>query len=183
MKFREGAGIDEYIALWQKKYYEFNEDMYEQYIAATGAKISKEEKEKLCRMEIKLVPMDEFYFNTQFENYSNGSIGTTITQLAIALVIVIVAFINFVNFFIALVPVRMRTVNICKVFGASSNTLRWNFVFEAVGLVLITLSISSLFKFFYFFRHFKSVLSFCLYAKTLSCNLIHKYACSNACIE
>lgn len=142
VKFREGAGIDEYIALWQKRYYEFNESMYEQYIAATGAKISKEGKEKLCKLEIKLVPMDEFYFNTQFENYLNGSIGTTITQLAIALVIVIVAFINFVNFFMALVPVRMRTVNICKVFGASSKTLRWNFIFEAVGLVLIALVIA-----------------------------------------
>ena len=142
VKFREGAGTDEYIALWQKRYYEFNESMYEQYIAATGAKISKEEKEKLCKLEIKLVPMDEFYFNTQFENYLNGSIGTTITQLAIALVIVIVAFINFVNFFMALVPVRMRTVNICKVFGASSKTLRWNFIFEAVGLVLIALVIA-----------------------------------------
>ena len=142
VKFREGAGTDEYIALWQKRYYEFNESMYEQYIAATGAKISKEEKEKLCKLEIKLVPMDEFYFNTQFENYLNGSIGTTITQLAIALVIVIVAFINFVNFFMALVPVRMRTVNICKVFGASSKTLRWNFIFEAVGLVLIAIVIA-----------------------------------------
>ena len=142
VKFREGAGTDEYIALWQKRYYEFNEGMYEQYVAATGAKISKEEKEKLCKLEIKLVPMDEFYFNTQFENYLNGSVGTTITQLAIALVIVIVAFINFVNFFIALVPVRMRTVNICKVFGASSKTLRWNFIFEAVGLVLIALVIA-----------------------------------------
>ncbi|MBR5861048.1 MAG: ABC transporter permease [Bacteroidaceae bacterium] len=142
VKFREGAGTDEYIALWQKRYYEFNESMYEQYIAATGTKISKEEKEKLCKLEIKLVPMDEFYFNTQFENYLNGSIGTTITQLAIALVIVIVAFINFVNFFMALVPVRMRTVNICKVFGASSKTLRWNFIFEAVGLVLIALVIA-----------------------------------------
>ena len=142
VKFREGAGTDEYIALWQKRYYEFNESMYEQYVAATGAKISKEEKEKLCKLDIKLVPMDEFYFNTQFENYLNGSVGTTITQLAIALVIVIVAFINFVNFFIALVPVRMRTVNICKVFGASSKTLRWNFIFEAVGLVLIALVIA-----------------------------------------
>ena len=142
VKFREGAGTDEYIALWQKRYYEFNEGMYEQYVAATGAKISKEEKEKLCKLDIKLVPMDEFYFNTQFENYLNGSVGTTITQLAIALVIVIVAFINFVNFFIALVPVRMRTVNICKVFGASSKTLRWNFIFEAVGLVLIALVIA-----------------------------------------
>ena len=83
--------------------------------------------------------MNEFYFNTQYEEYSNGSFGTTMTQLAIALVILIVAFINFVNFFMALVPVRMRTVNICKIFGAGNRTLRWNFVFEAVGLVFIAL--------------------------------------------
>lgn len=142
LKFREGAGTDEYIALWQQKYWDLNEEYAEQYEAATGEKISDENKEKWFKLDIKLVPMDEFYFGTQFENYLNGSVGTTMTQLAIALVIVIVAFINFVNFFMALVPVRMRAVNICKVFGASSKTLRWNFVFEAVGLVFIALVIA-----------------------------------------
>ena len=39
----------------------------------------------------------------------------------------------------ALVPVRMKAVNICKVFGAGQGTLRWNFVFEAIGLVFIAL--------------------------------------------
>ena len=139
LKFDEGANPDDYISLWQKKYRIFNEDMYAQYVAATGNKISDEEKEELFNRPVKLVPMDEFYFNTQYEEYSNGSFGTTMTQLAIALVILIVAFINFVNFFMALVPVRMRTVNICKIFGAGNRTLRWNFVFEAVGLVFIAL--------------------------------------------
>lgn len=139
VKFREGAGTDEYIALWQKKYWDINEEYAEQYEAATGEKISDEQKEEWFKMDIKLVPMDEFYFATQFRNYPNSTVGSTMTQLAIALVIVIVAFINFVNFFMALVPVRMRAVNICKVFGASGNTLRWNFVFEAVGLVSIAL--------------------------------------------
>lgn len=142
LKFREGAGTDEYIALWQQKYWDLNEEYAEQYEAATGEKISDENKEKWFKLDIKLVPMDEFYFGTQFENYLNGSVGTTMTQLAIALVIVIVAFINFVNFFMALVPVRMRAVNICKVFGASNKTLRWNFVFEAVGLVFIALVVA-----------------------------------------
>ena len=139
LKFDEGTNPDDYISLWQKKYRIFNEDMYAQYVAATGNKISDEEKEALFNRPVKLVPMNEFYFNTQYEEYSNGSFGTTMTQLAIALVILIVAFINFVNFFMALVPVRMRTVNICKIFGAGNRTLRWNFVFEAVGLVLIAL--------------------------------------------
>ena len=139
LKFDEGTNPDDYISLWQKKYRIFNEDMYAQYVAATGNKISDEEKEALFNRPVKLVPMNEFYFNTQYEEYSNGSFGTTMTQLAIALVILIVAFINFVNFFMALVPVRMRTVNICKIFGAGNRTLRWNFVFEAVGLVFIAL--------------------------------------------
>ena len=47
--------------------------------------------------------------------------------------------INFVNFFFALIPVRLRAVNICKVFGASTRTLRWSFLFEAVGLVVCAL--------------------------------------------
>lgn len=142
LKLQEGAGTDEYIALWQKKYWDFNEGYSKEYEAATGEKISDEQKEEWFRLDIRLVPMNEFYFGTQFRNYPNSTVGTTMTQLAIALIIVIVAFINFVNFFIALVPVRMRAVNICKVFGASRNTLRWNFVFEAVGLVLIALVIA-----------------------------------------
>jgi putative ABC transport system permease protein len=55
---------------------------------------------------------------------------------------VLIAFINFINFFFALVPVRMRAVNICKVFGASQGTLRWNFLFEAIGLVLISMALT-----------------------------------------
>ena len=65
---------------------------------------------------------------------AQGSLVTTYTLLGIAL-----AFINFVNFFFALVPVRIRTVNTFKVFGAPNASLRFSFVFEAVGLVLIAL--------------------------------------------
>jgi putative ABC transport system permease protein len=36
----------------------------------------------------------------------------------------------------------MRAVNICKVFGASQGTLRWNFLFEAIGLVLISMALT-----------------------------------------
>ena len=55
------------------------------------------------------------------------------------MLVIVLAFINFVNFFFALVPVRIRTVNTFKVFGAPASSLRFNFVFEAFGLVLIAL--------------------------------------------
>ena len=68
-----------------------------------------------------------------------GSLVTTYTLLGIALLVIALAFINFVNFFFALVPVRIRTVNTFKVFGAPNSSLRFSFVFEAVGLVIVAL--------------------------------------------
>ncbi|HBL69810.1 MAG TPA: hypothetical protein DEF73_08030 [Alistipes sp.] len=82
--------------------------------------------------------------NLYFESDSRvpcaqGSLVTTYTLLGIALLVIALAFINFVNFFFALVPVRIRTVNTFKVFGAPNSSLRFGFVFEAVGLVVIAL--------------------------------------------
>ncbi len=139
VKLKEGANPDDYIALWNKKFREYGEQRYAEYVAATGQEMSNEEIEKVLNMPIKLIPMDEFYFNTEFEDYPSGSKETNITLLAIAFVIITVAFINFINFFTALIPIRMRSVNICKVFGADRWTLRLNFLFEAVGLVIIAL--------------------------------------------
>ena len=70
---------------------------------------------------------------------AQGSLVTTYTLLGIALLVIALAFINFVNFFFALVPLRIRTVNTFKVFGAPNASLRFSFIFEALGLVLIAL--------------------------------------------
>ena len=134
VKMRPGADTADYVSLWQKKYKEYSQVAYAEYVAATGRELSEEQKNSMFNMPVRLMPMDEFYFNTEYRYYPCGSWGVTMTMLAIALVIVVVAFINFVNFFMALVPVRMRSVNICKVFGAGQWTLRMNFFFEAVGL-------------------------------------------------
>ena len=142
VKLRTDANPADYVSLWSKKHYEFSQARYAEYVAATGRELSEEKRNSMFNMPVRLMPMDEFYFNTEYEHYSCGSLGVTMTMLAIALIIVVVAFINFVNFFMALVPVRMRSVNICKVFGAGQWTLRMNFFFEAVGLVLIALAVA-----------------------------------------
>ncbi len=62
-----------------------------------------------------------------------------LTLFGIAVAIILVALINFVNFFLALLPVRLRAVNVLKVFGAPTGALRLNFLAEAVGFVLLAL--------------------------------------------
>ena len=83
---------------------------------------------------------DIYYWKTlKFGTVEQGSKSGTAVLFGIAMLIVVIAFINFVNFFFAMIPVRLRAVNICKVFGASTAALRWNFLFESVGMVLCSL--------------------------------------------
>ena len=88
-----------------------------------------------------LVPIRDIYYwqTLKFGTVEQGSKSGTAVLFGIAMLIVVVAFINFVNFFFAMIPVRLRAVNICKVFGASTAALRWNFLFESVGMVLCSL--------------------------------------------
>ncbi|WP_300854697.1 ABC transporter permease [uncultured Alistipes sp.] len=89
----------------------------------------------------RLIPLSELYFERALESshWSPGSRPTTLSLLAVALLVVAIALINFVNFFFALTPARLRTVNIFKVFGAPTASLRLSILFEAVGFVLVSL--------------------------------------------
>ena len=94
------------------------------------------------RSDVRLTPLTDVYFDVSLgsnTDHEHGSRSTMLTCLGIAILVVAIALINFVNFFFALIPVRLRAVNICKVFGAPTRTLRWNFLFEAVGLVVCAL--------------------------------------------
>ena len=147
VRMREGADINTYIEIFKKGYADWFLGMAQEWIAEDP------EEEELLKKEIeagahilatRLVPVDEMYYADFHEayNFQTGKKSTPIILSSIAFIIVLIAFINFVNFFFALVPVRMRSVNICKVFGASQWTLRWNFLFEAIGLVLIAMALT-----------------------------------------
>lgn len=92
----------------------------------------------------RLTPITDLYFadDTEAEWY-HGSRTTTYTLIAIAVLILVISFINFVNFFFALIPSRIRAVNNYKVFGAPTVKLRINFLFETVGLILVSLSVAA----------------------------------------
>ena len=147
VRMREGADLDTYIEIFKKGYADWFLGMAQEWIAEDP------EEEELIKEEIdngvhilatRLVRLDKLYY-TEFHdsgNFQTGKKSTPIILGSIAFIIVLIAFINFINFFFALVPVRMRAVNICKVFGASQWTLRWNFLFEAIGLVLLSMGLT-----------------------------------------
>ena len=147
VRMREGADLDTYIEIFKKGYADWFLGMAQEWIAEDP------EEEELIKKEIengahilatRMVRLDKLYY-TEFHdsgNFQTGKKSTPIILGSIAFIIVLIAFINFINFFFALVPVRMRAVNICKVFGASQWTLRWNFLFEAIGLVLLAMGLT-----------------------------------------
>ena len=100
----------------------------------------EEYKEQLSRITPRLTPIADLYFaDDTVPEWMHGSRTTTYTLIAIAVLILVISFINFVNFFFALIPSRIRAVNNYKIFGAPTAKLRLNFLFETVGLILISL--------------------------------------------
>ncbi len=92
------------------------------------------------RTTTRLTPIGELYFTTDSPPEAmQGSRITTYTIIAIAVLILVISFINFVNFFFALIPSRIRAVNNYKIFGAPTAKLRLNFLFETVGLIIVSL--------------------------------------------
>ena len=146
VRLKEGADTEAFCRIWSDQYAKWFLAMVEEFKREYPEEEDFfEEGDELQR--VRLIRLDKMYHESNIETYGNyyfdfGSKAATATLAIIGLVIVVIAFINFVNFFFALVPVRMRAVNICKVFGASQGTLRWNFLFEAIGLVLISVALT-----------------------------------------
>ena len=137
VKFRPGADPDEFARQWTNVTQEMQREAAEKRAAAGDA---ADDDDESGIYGVRLSPVSDLYFESDSQApCRQGSVVTTYTLLGIAVLVIVLAFINFVNFFFALVPVRIRTVNTFKVFGAPASSLRFNFVFEAFGLVLIAL--------------------------------------------
>ena len=131
IRLREGASPEEV------------EKRMNDYIIEDARKrgLSEEDiKTNVERTTVRLTPIGELYFTADSPPEAlQGSRITTYTIIAIAVLILVISFINFVNFFFALIPRRIRAVNNYKIFGAPTAKLRLNFLFETVGLILVSL--------------------------------------------
>ena len=105
----------------------------------------EEYKQQLKLITPRLTPIADLYFaDDTLPEWMHGSRTTTYTLIAIAVLILVISFINFVNFFFALIPSRIRAVNNYKIFGAPTWKLRLNFLFETVGLILVSLFVATI---------------------------------------
>lgn len=91
----------------------------------------------------RLIPLSRLHMSGVDMAVSGGrpcvARSSVLTLLGIALLIIIIAYINFINFFVALVPEKMRSVNVRKVFGASRGRLVAGFIREALMYVGISI--------------------------------------------
>lgn len=111
-------------------------------VESSESSVNEETVSQFIKMATpRLSPLIGLYFSDDVSSpdHEVGNRLTTYTFIAIALLIILIAMINFVNFFFALIPVRIRAINTYKVFGASTWSLRLNFIIEAVGLVVTAL--------------------------------------------
>ena len=73
---------------------------------------------------IELVPLTSIYFRNEGNIYKSGSRSQLLLLIAIAILILGIGLINFTNFYVALTPLRIRSVNLQKILGSSTRRLR-----------------------------------------------------------
>ena len=88
------------------------------------------------KYHISLVPIREIYFLPQTMNGWEGSHYVNNLFLILACLIILIAAINFMNFSMAIVPYRIKSINMKKILGATSFSLRFSLLAEAFFTIL-----------------------------------------------
>lgn len=93
---------------------------------------------------IELVPMTSIYFRNEGNVYKSGSRSQLLLLIAIAILILGIGLINFTNFYVALTPLRIRSVNLQKILGSSTWRLRALVVAEAIIWCICAFAVAAL---------------------------------------
>ena len=93
---------------------------------------------------IELVPLTSIYFRNEGNVYKSGSRSQLLLLIAIAVLILGIGLINFTNFYVALTPLRIRSVNLQKILGSSTRRLRALVVEEAIIWCICAFVVSAL---------------------------------------
>ena len=88
-------------------------------------------------MQIKVNNLHERYFDQDNDSQFKGSLNTTYSLIGIAVLILVIALINYVNFSLAVVPRKIKGINIKKVLGSSLLSLRMTQIAEGLGITAI----------------------------------------------
>jgi putative ABC transport system permease protein len=78
----------------------------------------------------------------KFPIKGQGKLSATLSLLAIGIWLMIIAYINFINFSISMAPVRLKGLNIRRIFGESTLALKFSVAMESVLLSFVAFLIS-----------------------------------------
>ncbi len=121
----------------------FIENCYNSLMRQEGMEISLDSLKKV--MPIELCPLSEAAYDKETQALALIiDKDLTYAQLIIVVAILLIAFVNYFNFFMAMLPGRVRRMNVEKVFGAPLWLLRARLLFESLGIVSIALLLAGL---------------------------------------
>jgi putative ABC transport system permease protein len=90
-----------------------------------------------------LLPLTDAHFSRIGDMEGGGtSLSTILSFLAIGVLILLIAFINLMNFSVAMIPSRVREINIRKIMGGQGRQLRMRVASEAPCFVLVAFPIA-----------------------------------------
>ncbi len=95
--------------------------------------------------EIKLCPIRDLYFSG-VGSTEQGNVLVSMILLSVAMLIIFIGVVNYINFFISLIPIRIKNINISKIYGASSKALKSNIIIESIIILIISFALSLLFS-------------------------------------
>lgn len=119
-------------------------------ILANFKKTFKDENYDWNRGELFFTNISDIYFetDTNFDSHTEkGSRAILYTLMGIAFLILVIAAINFMNYCIAVVPVRIKSINVQKVLGRSDRSLRLAILKEILVVTMLAYLLSMLWVF------------------------------------
>ena len=125
---------------------------------------STEGDDDLNLIKYRLVSIRDTYFDPLVArgdgDSMTGSKTTSYTLLAIAILILLISMVNYVNFFVAMIPLRIKGINVRKVIGASRTSLVMGMIGESLLLTFLSLALSAIAVFFFGKSHLASLIPF-----------------------
>ena len=88
--------------------------------------------------ESRLVNLHQVHFESDVQDYApHADRSMLLVLMGLGWVLLIIATVNYANFNMSMAPLRIKSINTCKVFGASTARLRGRLVAESVFLGLV----------------------------------------------
>lgn len=121
-----------------------NAEAYNEVVELVNKEIQKIYPPEETKMEFNLTPITDVYYQTDvaYDFEQKGNYSTTRILLVIAILVVVIAMVNYINFASAMMPVRLKSINLQKILGGSLPLLRCSILLESLFMSIVAFILS-----------------------------------------